>query len=143
LLAVAAIRARIANDLHDDIASSLSQIVVFSEVAQKAPAVNGNHKVGALAEIAEISRELLDSLSGIVWANNADNDHLSNLVYRMRRFAGDLLAGHNIALDFHSTPTDQDLPLGAYVRPQVHLVFKDAIHNIVRHSGATRVEVAL
>jgi signal transduction histidine kinase/streptogramin lyase len=143
LLAVAAVRARIASDLHDDIASSLSQVVILSEVAQTSPVANGDGKTGTLAEIAEISREVLDSLSDIVWAINPDNDHLSNLVHRMRRFSGDLLAGYGIALDFRSSMTDQDLPVGAYVRRQIYLVFKEAIHNIARHSRATRVEVSL
>ncbi|HLJ47061.1 MAG TPA: two-component regulator propeller domain-containing protein [Bryobacteraceae bacterium] len=143
LLAVAAVRARIANDLHDDIATSLSQIVILSEVGQRAADVPERSARGTLGEIAEISREVLDSLSDIVWAINPDNDHLTDLVYRMRRFSGDLLAGHKIALEFRSSFSEHDLRLGPYVRRQVFLVFKEAIHNIVRHSAATKVEVGL
>jgi signal transduction histidine kinase len=39
--------------------------------------------------------------------------------------------------------TDEDLKIGAEVRRQLYLIFKEAIHNIVRHSGASRVEVEL
>jgi signal transduction histidine kinase len=38
---------------------------------------------------------------------------------------------------------DHDLRIGANVRRQIYLVFKEGIHNIARHSGASRVEVEL
>jgi ligand-binding sensor domain-containing protein len=139
VLAVANVRTRIATDLHDDIGASLSQIAVLSEVARSG---NGRN-CAPLAEIAGISRELVDSMSDIVWAINPDHDRLSNLVYRMRRFATDLLGGQEIALQFQSSVTDHDLRIGANMRRQVYLIFKEGIHNIARHSCARRVEIEL
>jgi ligand-binding sensor domain-containing protein/two-component sensor histidine kinase len=139
LLAVANVRTRIATDLHDDIGASLSQIAILSEVARG----SANGKGGPLVEIAEISRELVDSMSDIVWAINPDHDHLSNLVYRMRRFATDVLGGQKIGLNFRSSVAENDLRIGADLRRHVYLMFKEAIHNVVRHSGATRVDVDL
>ena len=142
VLAVANVRTRIATDLHDDIGASLSQIAVLSEVAQRG--VGNEIRNGTpLAEIAGISRELVDSMSDIVWAINPDHDRLSNLVYRMRRFATDLLGGQGIALRFRSSVADHDLRIGANVRRQIYLIFKEGIHNIARHSGARSVEIDL
>jgi hypothetical protein len=79
VLAVANVRTRIATDLHDDIGASLSQIAVLSEVARRGAGkefLNG----APLQEIAGISRELVDSMSDIVWAINPEHDRLSNLV---------------------------------------------------------------
>lgn len=141
-VAVANVRTRIATDLHDDIGASLSQIAVLSEVAQRGAGKEVRN--GApLEEIAGISRELVDSMSDIVWAINPEHDRLSNLVYRMRRFATDLLGGQGIALQFRSSVADHDLRIGANVRRQIYLIFKEGIHNIARHSGARRVEVEL
>jgi two-component sensor histidine kinase len=137
LLAVANVRARIATDLHDDIGASLSQIAILSEVAQESH--NGTH----LSEIAGISRELVDSMSDIVWAINPDHDRLSNLVYRMRRFATDLLGAQGIVLQFRASVADHDFRVSPGVRRQIYLIFKEAIHNIARHSGASRAEVEL
>jgi ligand-binding sensor domain-containing protein/signal transduction histidine kinase len=140
-VAVANVRTRIATDLHDDIGASLSQIAVLSEVARRGA---GNGRNGApLAEIAGISRELVDSMSDIVWAINPEHDRLSNLVYRMRRFATDLLGGQGMALQFRSSMADRDLRIGANMRRQIYLIFKEAVHNIARHSGARRVEIEL
>ena len=142
LLAVANVRTGIATDLHDDIGASLSQIAILSEVAQRGAGKDASN--GApLSEIAGISRELVDSMSDIVWAINPDYDRLSNLVYRMRRFATDLLGAQGITLEFRSSVADHDLRIGANVRRQIYLIFKEGIHNIARHSGASRVEVEL
>ncbi len=143
LLAVANVRTRIATDLHDDIGASLSQIAILSEVAKREADGAAAPVRKPLSEIAGISRELVDSMSDIVWAINPDHDRLSNLVYRMRRFATDLLGGQNIGLQFRSSVADHDLRIGANVRRQVYLIFKEAIHNIARHSRAGQVEVDL
>jgi ligand-binding sensor domain-containing protein/two-component sensor histidine kinase len=143
LLAVANVRTRIATDLHDDIGASLSQIAILSEVAKRG--VDGTESPirKPLTDIAGISRELLDSMSDIVWAINPEHDRLSNLVYRMRRFATDVLGGQKIGLQFRSSVTDHNLRVGVNVRRQVYLIFKEAINNIARHSCAGQVEVDL
>jgi ligand-binding sensor domain-containing protein/two-component sensor histidine kinase len=142
ILAVANLRTRIATDLHDDIGAGLSQIAILSELAQR-PADVAPPGETPLSDIAGISRELVDSMSDIVWAINPEHDRVGDLVHRMRRFATDVLEGQKIDLKFHSSVAGEDLRIGADVRRQVYLIFKEAIHNIVRHSGARRVEVEL
>ncbi len=141
LLSVERIRTRIATDLHDDIGSSLSQIAILSELAQRKLEGADPHAAGPLADIATVARELVDGMSDIVWAINPKHDHLSNLTRRMRRFAGDVLEARNIALEFRGLDTQPDLRVGADFRRQVFLIFKEAINNIVRHSDSTRAEV--
>lgn len=138
LLAVAHVRTRIATDLHDDIGASLSQIAILSEIAQSSGNGTGQK---SLREIAGIARELVDSIGDIVWAINPDHDHLSNLLFRMRRFATDLLGGQQVRLQFRSSLAERDLKVGADVRRQVYLIFKEGIHNVARHAGATSVEI--
>src|ERR1022692_3413755 len=84
LLEVERLRMRIATDLHDDIGSTLSQIALLSEVAQRRPAAV--ERESPLADIANLSRELVDSMSDIVWAIDPDQDRLGDLTHRMRRF---------------------------------------------------------
>jgi signal transduction histidine kinase len=81
-------------------------------------------------------------MNEIVWAINPRRDRLQDLVARMRRFAADMLAGRHIALSFRA-PAAQDVPLDAGVRRQAFLIFKEAIHNAVRHSRCSEVQVAV
>jgi signal transduction histidine kinase len=143
LLAVADLRTRIATDLHDDIGASLSQIAILSEVARRGEDSRAGRNSTTLSEIAGISRSLVDSMSDIVWAINPEHDHVSDLSHRMRRFATDLLGGQGIVLGFRSSAAEDDPRIGANTRRQVWLVFKEAVHNLARHSDASRADVEL
>lgn len=145
------VRRRIATDLHDDIGSSLTQISILSEVLRQR--LNANPATGSTASqnaaseplelIATASRELVDSMSDIVWAINPQKDHLSDLTQRMRRFAADSLTARNIRFQLHLPESDADIPLGANLRREVFLIFKESVNNMVKHSGCTDAWIEL
>jgi len=135
------VRTRIATDLHDDIGSSLSQIAILSEVANRQVDSAHPNLAEPLTDIAGISRELVDSMSDIVWAIDPERDHLGDLVHRMRRFASDVFSPRDIRLEFQSPAGEPDLQMGADLRRQTFLIFKEAVHNVLRHSGATEVSI--
>ena len=136
------VRRRIATDLHDDIGSSLTQISVLSEVARQQVA-NSSALERPLEIIAGSSRELIDSMSDIVWAINPQRDHLADLVHRMRRFAADTLTARNVEFKMELPDIAEDLKLEGNLRREVFLIFKEALNNAVRHSGCTRADIAL
>ncbi|MET0553992.1 MAG: two-component regulator propeller domain-containing protein [Vicinamibacteria bacterium] len=142
LLEMERMRTRIASDLHDDIGSTLSQISVLGAVVQ-ARVGDAPEASEPLSLIGRLARESMDGLSDIVWAINPRHDHLSNLAHRMRRLADDLLGAQGVPFDFSVTGADPDRALGAGVRRQVFLVFKEALNNVVRHAACTRVGIAL
>ncbi len=135
------VRTRIATDLHDDIGSSLSQIAILSEVANRHVDPSQPQLAEPLADIAGISREMVDSMSDIVWSIDPERDHLGDLVHRMRRFASDVFSPREIRLVFQSPAEEQDLQMGADARRQIFLIFKETVHNVLRHSGATEVSI--
>jgi PAS domain S-box-containing protein len=136
------VRRRIATDLHDDIGSSLTQISVLSEVARRQ--VAGSAAVERPLEIiAGSARELIDSMSDIVWAINPQRDHLADLAHRMRRFAADTLTARNIAFTLELPDSSRNIRLEGNLRREVFLIFKEALNNAIRHSGATRAEIGL
>jgi len=96
-----------------------------------------------LVHIGSISRDLVDSMSDIVWAVNPARDRLRDLTQRMRHFADDVLSARDIALSFRAPPESDDIPLGTHTRRELFLVFKEAVNNIARHSGARSVEIEL
>ena len=98
LIELERVRTRIATDLHDDIGSSLSQIAMLSEVTRSF-LEQDNRVLEPLMKIADLSRDLVDSMSDIVWAANPKKDRLSDLTQRMRLFAGDLFTSQNIEFD--------------------------------------------
>ena len=137
------VRRRIATDLHDDVGSSLTQISLLSEVVRQR--VDGNsHQVNKpLSLIAQISQELVDSMSDIVWAINPNKDTLNDLSSRMRHFASDLLTARQIEFRFQTPDAESDLKVGANVRREVYLLFKESLNNLVRHSSCRQAEIEL
>lgn len=138
LIELERVRTRIATDLHDDIGASLSKIAILSDVAgQQLATMKDSPVAGPLVQIADTSRDCVDAMSDIVWAVNPRRDHLSDLTHRMRRFAEDLLDAKDIDFRVHSSVEDKDVHLGADLRREVYLIFKECVNNLVKHSACT------
>ena len=135
------VRKRIATDLHDDIGSSLTRISLLSEVAQRSGPGTKTSGVGSLATIAGLSRELVDSMSDIVWAIKPERDHLGDLTQRMRHFASDVFTARGIEFRFKFPDFERDIRVGANLRRELFLIFKEAVNNAVRHSECTEAEI--
>ena len=134
------VRRRIATDLHDDLGSSLTRISLLSEVVRRQ--VEGDASlVGRLASIADLSRELVDAMSDVVWAINPSKDHLSDLSERMRHFVSDVCTARQINLRFQTPSAESNLAVGANIRREVFLLFKEAVSNMVRHSECSDAEL--
>ncbi len=89
---------RIATDLHDDVGAGLSQIAILSEVARLGAAVEHGREE-PLVRIGSIARELVDSMSDLVWSISPRKDRLHDLTGRMREVASDLLIPRNIRFE--------------------------------------------
>jgi len=135
------VRLRIAHDLHDDIGASLSQVALPSEIALT-KLDSGHAAAEPLARIAETSREMVDSISDIVWAINPKRDSLTDLLNRIRRFANNVLTARDVQVRFR-LPSDLRMRLMADVRRQIYLIFNEGIHNIARHATCTEAEVEI
>jgi two-component system sensor histidine kinase ChiS len=132
-------RARISQDMYDEVGSSLSEISILSELARTKPEEAGTY----IQDISERAAELIDSVSEIVWAMNPRNDTLDTLVAHIRRNAVKYLGLANISCRF-AVPGDIPAhPLHAELRRNLSLVVKEALHNIVKHSAATEVSISV
>jgi PAS domain S-box-containing protein len=135
------VRKRIATDLHDDIGSSLTKISLLSEVINQRAGTRDGEITQPLSMIAGTSRELVDSMSDIVWAINPQKDHLSDLTGRMHRFAADVLTAGNIKFTWHAPDLENDVSVGANVRREIFLTFKECINNMVKHSHCSEAHL--
>ncbi len=141
LLELERLRVQIASDLHDDIGSALTRISVYSEAIQ---ITKDENKIKQMSQkIGSVSREIITTMSDIVWSIDARNDLAKNLLDRMKDFAFNLLSEKDIRLTFIQKGLEPNKKLSVAVRRNLYLIFKEAINNIVKHSDATSVEVKL
>ncbi|HEX9006935.1 MAG TPA: two-component regulator propeller domain-containing protein, partial [Bacteroidota bacterium] len=76
-------RLRISQDMHDEVGSALSEIMMLSQLAQNKPEGTGTY----IRDISERAAEVIDNVGEIVWAMNPRNDTLDNLIAHVRRHA--------------------------------------------------------
>jgi signal transduction histidine kinase/ligand-binding sensor domain-containing protein len=132
-------RARISQDMHDEVGSSLSEIAILSELGRKRP----EEAETRMQEISDRASELIDNVSEIVWAMNPKNDTLDNLVAHLRRYAVKYLSLAQINCKFTAPDVIPAHHLTAEVRRNLFLVVKEALHNVVKHAGASEVCLTL
>ncbi|HUF65518.1 MAG TPA: two-component regulator propeller domain-containing protein [Gemmatimonadaceae bacterium] len=140
-LATERLRVRISRDLHDDIGSGLSSIALLSD------GIGGNGPISErertqLARIGQSARRMVEDLREIVWAVDPDSDRWQSVVSRMRDVADDLLPGARVS--FHA-PRIEDLSgsIAMAERRDLFLIYKEMLHNVARHAGASSVEITL
>jgi ligand-binding sensor domain-containing protein len=137
------VRQGIASDLHDDIGSTLNSISVYSEIAIRDLEQNPENSRLLLAKMGYSSRNMIDTMNDIVWAINPDNDNFMSTLLRMQYFAGELLSGKNILLQFIAEENVKFKRLSIRERKNLYLIFKEAINNIYKYSDCKTVNVTI
>jgi signal transduction histidine kinase/streptogramin lyase len=135
-------RTRIARDIHDDIGGSLAHIKLLSEIAIQDRA-NPDATEAQMRKITHTTQGVLKSLDEIVWAINPRNDTLPDLISYLGQHAVEFLRAAGIACLVDLPDNPQDIPVASAVRHHVLLVVKEALTNIVRHSGARTVRLQI
>jgi signal transduction histidine kinase len=128
------IRNEIAADLHDDIGSSLSSIMLMSEIAKK----QGEPQL-YFDRIKENAGKIIENMNDIVWAVNPNNDTIELLFIRMQTFASSLLEKKEIQFKFTADDALAAVKLTMEERKNFYLIFKEAIHNAFKYSGCETV----
>ena len=138
-----ALRNSIAADLHDDVGTLLSQIALQSGLLQEGLADAAGQRQ-QLGEITEASRSAVRQLNDVVWSLDAHNDHLPDLLDRMRDYAYEVLGMAGLEATFEFPTELPDQRLSVLLRRNLYLIYKETLHNVLKHAtGATLVAVSL
>lgn len=134
-------RLRISQDMHDDIGSILTRVSILSDVGQsETDPAKATHQFG---RIGTQVRAAVVALDEIVWATNPGDDNLPRFAEYVGRFADECFENTAVRC-WQEMPTDlPKLPLRADIRHNVFLAVKEALNNVLKHSGATEVWLRL
>jgi ligand-binding sensor domain-containing protein/signal transduction histidine kinase len=135
-------RARIARDLHDQVGASMTQLSLLAEMVEAdkdAPAEVEAHA----RQMIQSARQTTHVLDEIVWAVNPANDTLNGLINYICKNAQDYLHVAGFKYRFDVPAELPATPLSPEVRHNVFLAAKEAVTNVVRHSGGTAAWVRL
>ncbi len=135
-------RARIAQDLHDELGSGITEIGMLAARAKSASAPDEKRNQ-YLGQAGDKAREMVTALDEIVWAMNPAHDSLASLVSYFCLYADRFLGLANISWRLEGPTGVADQVVDSRHRHQLFLAFKEALHNVVRHSGATEVRLGI
>ena len=135
-------RSRIARDIHDDLGASLTRIAMLSQ-SHRGEMQLPESVIKIFDRIFATTRELTRAMDEIVWAVNPRHDQLDSLASYLSRFAFDYLSVAEIRCRLDLPLQLPMLPVTAEIRHNLFLAFKEALHNIVKHSAADEVRVEL
>jgi signal transduction histidine kinase len=140
--AVAAERARIARDIHDEVGASLTKIGKLTELMDRKKSSNDN-QTEFTNNIAETARDTIRAMDEIVWAINPKNDTLKELADYLVHYMEDFLHPTAIACELDVPLNLPPISLTAEVRHNLFMVVKEALNNAVKHAAPRRIKLGL
>ncbi|MEY5011271.1 MAG: hypothetical protein RLZZ253_2410 [Verrucomicrobiota bacterium] len=134
-------RARIAKDMHDVVGARLAQLSVLHEIALSGEAVPAETRT-RLESLTQLARRAVSELDEVVWAVNPANDNLQSFANYLCHAASEYLEPLGIHVR-HVVPEEiPEEPVSSKARHELFLAAKEALQNIVKHSGADRVQIS-
>lgn len=135
------IRQDIARDLHDDLGADLSGLSMLSTVAATQIATQPDEARANLTVIGETARRVITGMREIIWSLNATHLSVESTLFRLRETAY-ALTEHQPAelhLELPVDVSEDDIPPES--RRELFLMFKEILHNAVRHAQAKHIRV--
>ena len=133
-------RQRIAQDLHDDLGSSLARISLLSGLVKSDKDHPAQVEIHA-QKISHSADQTVRALEEIVWAVRPGSDTLQSLIDYIAHFANELFDGNTTRCRLDLPPELPALPLPPDLRHNIFLVVKEALTNALKHSAATEVRL--
>jgi signal transduction histidine kinase/ligand-binding sensor domain-containing protein len=133
-------RARIAQDLHDDLGSSLTRISLLSHLAKADKDNPGQVEIHA-NKISQSASQTVRALEEIVWALRPGSDTLQSLVDYISHFANELCEGDSLRCRLDLPRDLPAVPLPPEMRHNIFLIVKEALANALKHAAASEIRL--
>ena len=134
-------RTRIARDIHDDLGASLTRINLMSQSARR-EMDNVMQTKNNLNQICNTARQLTRAMDEIVWAVDPQHDTLDSLASYLGKLIFELLGDSGIRCRLEFPTYLPTWPVTAEIRHNLFLAVKESLHNVLKHSMATEVQIS-
>ena len=131
-------RTRIAMEMHDDLGSGLTVIRYLAGGLSTNPL--SLIKENAL-KIETSAKQLVDNMNDIIWTIKSDNNSLPDILGYIRKQVAEMLDNVGIDYQFDFPKHPADIIMKNEQKRNLLLISKEAVHNVIKHSGATRVTI--
>lgn len=131
-------RARIARDIHDDLGSRMTQLVLHGEVAQSELPPESETRL-QIDRICEDARGILSTMDEILWAVNPKRDAFRDFTSFICGHVEEFFKSSRIQCLFDVDQAVSPVALSLPLKRTLLMVVKETLNNTVKHSEATEV----
>lgn len=133
------LRERISRDLHDDLASTLGSISIYTDSLKRIehPAQSDFKRLSL--KIADLTQSALQSITDIIWMTSPRNDSLQGVLAKVNNYLYETLTESGIQYHSEINAPDQIILLPDELKNDTFLILKEATHNIIRHAKPASV----
>ena len=128
------VRERIAGDLHDEVGSNLGSIQMLADLAEGRAGPSQE-----LKRIQRIAAETVSAVRDIVWLLRSEGDHRIATVEHLRETSSIML--ESLQWKFTANEAGWGTRLPEESNRDLFLFFREALHNILRHAQAGKVDI--
>ena len=134
-----ATRDRIARDLHDDLASTLSSSLIYTSALKNTIVTTEKETNRLLQKIEELLTNASEAITDIVWTVSPMHDKLEDLIIRLKSLISESCRTNKIKFSNTINVEENSLLINDETRRNIYLIFKEAMHNSLKHSKASKV----
>ena len=131
-------RNKIARDLHDDLASTISSSKIYLDVLHQSIEIDDKSK-NILKQISLQMAEAYEKISDLVWTISPSHDSTKDLIARLRVNMREQCELKNIIFKNISHSKEIDIIINDETRRNIYSIFKEAFHNSIVHSKASEI----
>lgn len=133
-------RMRISADMHDDIGSEITSILILSKTLRDPRSAKSIDNL--LDKLETSSHEVINKMNEVIWTLNSSNDTLHNLLAYLRNYITQFSEEHAIKTSLEMDDSlYTDTPMSAEQRRSIFLLVKEILHNVVKHAHADQLDI--
>lgn len=141
-IAASNIKSQIASDIHDDMGLSLTSLKFLMLNINRKNDKSSNIS-SELNQISNITDELSERITEIVWSMNADKDNLQEFCFDIKRHFYTFIEEYNYDGQLKLPSNIINIPMPGSIRRNLFLCIKEALNNVVKHSGANSITMKI
>ncbi len=135
------VRTRIARDVHDQLGSDLTKLVMLSNEAKEVAGSDTSGLNAIANDIERIAGEANRSLGDIVWSIDPHHDSLATLTDRVRTHCERMLIRSKVQHTIDCTHEGPDRPLDPATKRDIYLMVREALNNAIKYAKAEHIQV--
>lgn len=129
--AIAQVRNKIADDLHQEVNTALQHINILSEMANIKAGNDPRKSQEYITQIAQKSQNILVAMDDMLWAISPGNDSMEKIAARMREFVGHLNARKQTRIELLVDDSVKRMSFDMKIRYGLFVLFKEMLQGML------------